>query len=241
MKALIKNQLMNMSLFNKVSKTSIEELSNIGESKCYLKGSHIFRDKEEVNKIYIVYSGKVALYKLNESAQKKVIFILGENTVINAVVLDDLAASINCEVFEKAEILSFDRVKFQEIMKKDFELTKIIISSLSIKVRRLYRQLKNSTPIKVEKRVAAKLWKLCKDYGRDVEEGTLIDLNISITYLADMFGAPRETISRALKILQEKNLIIYQKKRIVVKDKEEMANFFKGIEKVKRIKAYEKK
>ena len=90
-------------------------------------------------------------------------------------------------------------------MMNDFELTKIVISSLSIKVRRLYRQLKNSTPIKVEKRVAAKLWKLSKDYGIEVEDGTVIDMNISITYLADMFGAPRETISRALKILQDKD------------------------------------
>ena len=88
--------------------------------------------------------------------------------------------------FENTEILCFDRVKFLEIMKEDFELSKIIINSLAIKVRRLYRQGKNSIPIKVEKRVAAKLWKLSRDYGIEIEEGTLIDLNITITYLADI-------------------------------------------------------
>ena len=229
MKDLIKFQLENMDLFNKISKETKEALSDFGEIKCFVKGSHIFRDKEKVNKVYIVYSGKVALYKLNESAQKKVVFILGKNSIINAVVLDDLPASINCEVFEKAEILAFDKVRFEEVMKKDFELTKIVISSLTIKVRRLYRQLKNSTPIKVEKRVAAKLWKLSKDYGVNVENGTLIDLNVSITYLADMFGAPRETISRALKLLQEKGLIIFEKKKIIIKDRDELSRFFKGI------------
>lgn len=229
MKELVKSQLTKMERFNTLNKDTINALSKLGESKCYLKGSHIFRDKDEINKIYIVYSGKVALYKLNESAQKKIIFILGNGSILNAVVLDDLPASINCEVFEKAEVLSFDRMKFQEIMMNDFELTKIVISSLSIKVRRLYRQLKNSTPIKVEKRVAAKLWKLSKDYGKEIEGGTLIDLNISITYLADMFGAPRETISRALKILQENDLISYEKRKIKIKDKDNLAKFFKGI------------
>lgn len=229
MKELVKCQLGKMELFNSLDQATINALSELGESKCYLKGSHIFRDKDEINKVYIVYSGKVALYKLNESAQKKIIFILGKESILNAVVLDDLPASINCEVFEKVEVLSFDRMKFQEIMMNDFELTKIVISSLSIKVRRLYRQLKNSTPIKVEKRVAAKLWKLSKDYGIEVEDGTVIDMNISITYLADMFGAPRETISRALKILQENDLIIYEKKKIKIKDKDKLAKFFKGI------------
>lgn len=229
MKELVKTQLNKMDLFQNVSENTKEALSDFGETKCFIKGSHIFRDKETVNKIYIVYSGKVALYKLNESAQKKIVFILGKDSIINAVVLDDLPASINCEVFEKAEILAFDRAKFEEIMKKDFELTKVVISSLTIKVRRLYRQLKNSTPIKVEKRVAAKLWKLSKDYGVTVENGTLIDLNVSITYLADMFGAPRETISRALKILQEKDLIIFERKKIIIKDRDNLSKFFKEI------------
>ncbi|MDV4149469.1 Crp/Fnr family transcriptional regulator [Clostridium sp. AL.422] len=228
MKQLVKDQLNKMELFNTISEDTKEALSDFAESRCYVKGSHIFRDKEKVNKIYIIYSGKVSLYKLNESAQKKIVFILGKDSIINAVVLDDLPASINCEVFEKAEILAFDKGKFEEVMKRDFELTKIIISSLTIKVRRLYRQLKNSTPIKVEKRVAAKLWKLSKDYGIDVENGTLIDLKISITYLADMFGTPRETISRALKHLQEKDLIIFEKKKIIVTDMDKLASFFKG-------------
>lgn len=229
MKDLIKIQLDNMELFNNICEDTKEALADFGETKCYIKGSHIFRDKEKVNKIYIIYSGKVALYKLNESAQKKIVFILGKDSIINAVVLDDLPASINCEVFEKAEILAFEKGRFEELMKSDFQLTKIVISSLTLKVRRLYRQLKNSTPIKVEKRVAAKLWKLAKDYGIKVENGTLIDLNVSITYLADMFGAPRETISRALKLLQEKDLIIFEKKKIIIKDRDKLSKFFKGI------------
>ncbi|MGL5379532.1 Crp/Fnr family transcriptional regulator [Clostridium sp.] len=229
MKTLQVEQLEKMELFKDVSKKTLENLASIVDVNCYLKGNHIFRDKEKVNKIYIVYSGKVALYKLNESAQKKIIFILGKNKIINAVVLDDLPASVNCEVFENAEILSFNKEKFIELMKADFELTKIVIQSLSIKVRRLYRQLKNSTPIKVEKRVAAKLWKLSKDYGVEVKEGILIDLNISITYLADMFGLPRETISRAIKALKEEGLIIMKNKQIIIVNAKKLAYFFKGI------------
>ena len=114
-------------------------------------------------------------------------------------------------------------------MKNDFELTKIFIKSQAIKVRRLYRQMKNSTPIKVEKRVAAKLWKLAKDYGEEVEDGTLINLNISVTYLADMFGAPRETISRALKFLTKEELITHDNKKIIIRDKDRLSKFFKGL------------
>lgn len=220
-------KLNEISIFSQINKDILDRLNEICFIRQLKKGEHLFRDKEVIKSIYIVKSGKVALYKQSESAQKKVIFILGEDSVINEVVIDNLPASINCEAFEKTEILCFDRVKFLEIMKDDFELSKIIINSLAMKVRRLYRQGKNSIPIKVEKRVAAKLWKLSRDYGIEIEEGTLIDLNITITYLADMFGAPRETISRALKILNNEGLIINKNKKIIVPDRERLVRFFK--------------
>lgn len=223
------NIFKELGLFDKVNNETLSRLNDI----CYIrelkKNEHLFRDKEIINIIYIVKSGKVALYKQSESAQKKVIFILGKESIINEIIIDDLPSSINCEAFENAEIICFDRIKFIDIMKDDFELSKIIINSLAIKVRRLYRQSKNSIPIKVEKRVAAKLWKLSRDYGREVEEGTLIDLSITITYLADMFGAPRETISRALKILNNKGLIINKNKKIIIPDREKLIRFFKDI------------
>lgn len=220
-------KLSEFSLFSQVNKNTIFKLNEICFVKELKKGEHLFRDKEVIKNIYVVKSGKVALYKQSESAQKKVIFILGKDTIVNEVIIDDLPSSINCEAFEKAEILCFDRMLFLDIMKDDFELSKIIINSLAMKVRRLYRQGKNSIPIKVEKRVAAKLWKLSRDYGIEIEEGTLIDLNITITYLADMFGAPRETISRALKILNNEGLIINKNKKIIVQDRDRLVKFFK--------------
>lgn len=220
--------LQQMELFQKVKLESLQVLCEIGVKKSYKRGEHIYRDKEKITNLYVVKSGKVALYKLSESAQKKIIFILGSNKIINALTLDDLPSSVNCEIFEDAEILCFDIYKFIELMKSDFDITKIIINSLAIKVRRLYRQSKNSIPIKIEKRLAAKLWKLSKDYGVEVEEGTLINLNISVTYLADMFGAQRETVSRALKILINEGLVINKNKKFTVVDRKKLSEFFKG-------------
>lgn len=220
-------KLSGLSLFSQVNKNTIFKLNEICLVKELKKGEHLFRDKEVIKSIYVIKSGKVALYKQSESSQKKVIFILGKDTILNEVIIDNLPASINCEAFEQAEVLCFDRMKFLDIMKDDFELSKIIINSLAMKVRRLYRQGKNSIPIKVEKRVAAKLWKLSRDYGIEIEEGILIDLNITITYLADMFGAPRETISRALKILNNEGLIINRNKKIIITNRDKLVKFFK--------------
>lgn len=229
MKKITIEQLEGLEIFNSISKTSYEKLAQLGEVKKYEAGVHIFRDKEEVTTLYVIISGSVSLYKLNENGHKRVIFILGKGKMINDVIIQGLPSSINCEIFEQAQILSYDKNAFLNIMERDFILSKNIMSSLAMKVRRLYRQLKNTTgTIRMEKRLAAKLWKLSKDYGIKTENGVIINMNISVTYLADLLGSKRETISRAIKILIKENLIIYEDKKIKVINQEKLSEFFKA-------------
>lgn len=224
-----REELKELEIFNDAKESSVKEICEVGEIRCYIKGKHIFRDKENIEDVYIVHKGKVALYKLNEYGQKKVVFILGKGSFINEVILDYQSTSINCEAFENCEILSIKKSKIEELMEKDFSITTLVVNSLAKKTRRMYRQLKNSTSLKIEKKVAAKLWKLSKDYGREIEEGTLIDLTLSVTYLSEMFGTPRETISRALKILVNEGLILQKNKKIIVIDKDNLSKYFKGL------------
>ena len=59
------------------------------------------------------------------------------------------------------------------------------------------------------------------------ERGVLIDMSLSITYLADMLGSKRETVSRQVKRLTELKLICMEKNRIFVPDIAELSNYFK--------------
>lgn len=223
------NELRECKKFEGINDSTLNKLCEIGKMVYFKKGQHVFRDKEYIDNVYIVESGKVSLYKLNEAAHKKIIFILGEGHILNEVILERIKSSISCEMFDEGYIYVFDRNNFIKVMSEDFELTKKVINSLSSKVRRLYRQMKNSTPLKIEKRLAAKLWKLSKDYGVECGGETLINLKISITYLSDMFGMPRETISRAIKILEKEGLIRRENKKVIVIDREELSNYFKGL------------
>lgn len=219
----------NLELFKDLDGNTQKELTEKALKIKLEKGKHLFREREKVNTIYIVLKGKVSLYRISEDAQKRIIFILAENSIINEVILDDVAASINCEAFEEAVIIGIKKEDFLNIMSRDFNFTKKVINSMSKKIRRCYRQIKNTVAVKVDKRVAAKLWKLSKDYGIEREEGTEIDLNITVTYLADMFGSPRETISRALKTLENEGLIQIKNRKFIIKNRDALAKYFKGV------------
>ncbi|HAK43607.1 MAG TPA: Crp/Fnr family transcriptional regulator, partial [Clostridium sp.] len=159
-------ELRNIHVFNDLNEDTLRKLSNITRINKYEKGKVLFRDKDTVENIYILLKGKVSLYKFNEKGQKKVIFILGEEDFINEVIVQSTTASINCETIEDSQIMYCNITELLQLMEQDFNLTKIILSSLSLKVRRMYRQFKNTTGVlSMGKRVASKLWKLGRDYG----------------------------------------------------------------------------
>lgn len=223
-----KEVFMIIEEFHSISARSLDLLCNYGKILNFAKGEHLFLDKEEGSNLYIVVSGLVTLYKLNTQGDKKVIFILDKGKIINEDVLQGLSASISCEVFESAQIICFNKEDFLGVMEQDFELSKAVFRSLALKTRRLYRQLKNtSNSIRGDKRIAAKLWKLSGDYGLNCEAGICINIEMSITYLADMLGSKRETVSRQVKALTEEGLIFMDEGKIIVRDRDQLANYFK--------------
>lgn len=208
--------------------STLHILSRFSTLKQFKKGEHLFYDKDEVQTIYIVITGMSALYKVDCQGEKKVIFVFGKGKTLNEVILNYLPASINCEMLKTGQILCIPRDVFLSVMECDFPLTKSVMDSMSIKIRRLYRQMKNTTnSLRGDKKIAAKLWKLSTDYGKPCEDGVCIDLKLTITYLADMLGSKRETVSRQLKILTDSGLVIFHHNRFIIPDREKLLEYFK--------------
>jgi CRP/FNR family transcriptional regulator, cyclic AMP receptor protein len=215
-------------VFEGIAQETREKIKEAASIVRLQKNQHLFMEREEINNIYIILKGKVTMYRNAEEGHKRVIYILSDGTLINEVIFDGRSASICCEAFEESTIISIPRDSMLKIMEFDFVLTRNIINSMSRKIRRLYRQLKNTTTLRVDKKVAAKLWKLSTDHGIEVEEGVLINLNITITYLADMLGHTRESISRAIKTLEEEKLITLKERKIIV-NRERLLKFFRTL------------
>ena len=222
------NQLKNLSAFKEIDNKTVNLLKEKVYVKNLRKGEMLFSEREKVDHIYILLEGKVTMFRLSEKGQKRVIYILNKGEIINEVIFDNTTASINCEGFENSEIISISKTDLLNIMQRDFKLTEVILCSMSKKIRRLYRQIKNTVPTKMDKRVAAKLWKLSKDYGVETEKGVLIDVKVSITYLADMLGSSRETISRAVKELEKMDMVKIEHRKFIV-NREKLSEYFKSV------------
>ena len=136
---LNKEHILMIPMFQGLKKSTLDMLEQSANICTLSKGEILFRERDKIDTVYIILNGKVTMYRNNAEGHKKVVYILDNGQIINEVIFDGLSASINCEAFEKTELLWFNREKFLDIMSKDFDLTKKVIDMMAKKIRRLYR------------------------------------------------------------------------------------------------------
>lgn len=218
----------SMDFFQTFSEKEQKEFSFYAKLKDYERGDHVFRDKESATFLFVVVNGYFTIYKFSNDGTRKVIFVLGPKDILNEEVCLGLPSSVSCEALSSGKVLAIPVNLLMNTAEQNPELYRRLFLSTIKKNRRLYRQLKNTgASIRIDKKIAAKLWKLSKDYGKPCPKGTRIEIKLNNTFLADLLGTTRESISRNMKILIEKNLILRDGSYVIVPCREQLESYFK--------------
>ena len=228
MKARIE-EVCGVKVFKGISDDSLNRILVCGDIVDLKKNACLYHDRQDLYYVYFLLKGKVTLVKPNENGESKVVFILNPGDTINQPVMRNNTSAVECWGFENSRILRIGFDDFDTIMAKDYILAKNCMAFMENRIRRLYRQLKNSVTINIEKRLAAKLVRLGLDYGSREEDSvmTRIDLNLTVTYIAKMLGCQRESVSRAMKSLTKRGIVELDGRKIYV-DIEKARKFFKS-------------
>lgn len=222
------NQLAQLTIFTDINPDTLDQIWQSGKVITYPKGEHCFKAREQTNNIYILLKGTTAIYNITHSGKRKTIFYLKRGAFLNDQITKLSLPSVSCETINECKVFVIPKDKFLTIMSTDFVLTQAILADYERKIFRLTHQLKNTLGcVYLERKLASKLWKLAKDFGIKTDRGIYIDIPLSITELADFVGAPRESISRAMKKLTEKGLVDIEEKKIFVINPEKMSTFYK--------------
>jgi CRP-like cAMP-binding protein len=216
-----------IEVFKKVNPASITNLLPYARIRRFQKGESFFVEKDEGGALFFLIDGIAALYTLHSNGDKRLVFIYGAGALLNEMILDYKPISINAEALRDSQVLSLNRSRFLSVCARDFGLTKAVMDTMAMKIRRLYRLMKNTARnVRGDKRIVARLWKLSRDFGRLTPRGTEIDFDLTITQLAELLGTQRETVSRQIQVLTKQGIIILDKKRFIIPDRDKLLQYF---------------
>lgn len=211
--------LMKTSLFGELDREALEEIAGRAVQRKYRKGTVLFVQGETGERCFVIVSGTVKISAYNPDGREATLAVLGPGDVCGELALfGQPERSADATAIEDAELLSIDAKSLNEAVAKHPEIGLGLLHVLAQRLRQSNEAFQDVAFFDVPGRVARRLADLADSYGVEAAEGTLIDIALSQESLAQMVGATRESVNKALALLKRRGLVARSGKRYIVSD-----------------------
>lgn len=193
-------------IFNHLDNQSMDKISTKIVPRTYKKGEYLFHAGDVDDTLYVVHSGKVRMFHINESGKEQLFRILnpgdftGEWTLFNLGQEHDSYA----QATSTTEICTIRQSDFAELLQTYPNISMKLLTEMSQRLHQSQRQTATVSLGSVTQRLAMYLTELVTDF--DIEQPT-VKLTMPRKDLASYLGTTPETISRKFRELEDKNFI----------------------------------
>ena len=214
--------LSNTFLFNSFNTGEIDLLLASATVKKVRKGEHIFSEGIDATAFFIIFSGKLKIFKISPEGKEQTLHIHAEGDLVaEAAIFDSMVYPASCIALEDSTVIRISKDGFTSLVKTHPELALKMMSGYSKRLRQFVSKIEELSLKDIKSRLAGYL--LENSY---VENGiTLCRLVYSKKELASVLGTVPETLSRALAFLKQKKLITEKNNTLIIPDEEKLRIF----------------
>lgn len=214
-------ELAKTELFADLDDAALEDLAARAVHRRYRKGNVIFVQGEQGERCFAIVSGSVKISAFLPDGREAVLAMLGPGDVFGELSpFDQAPRSADATAVEDAELLSLDATALRDAIARHPQIAMSLLHVLSHRLRQSNESFQDVAFFDVHARVARRLADLADNYGVPSEDGVLIDMPLSQEHLAQMIGATRESVNKALATLSRRGLVTRVGKRYRVSDPE---------------------
>lgn len=190
----------------------------------YQPGQFVFYEGHAALGLYILCQGRVKLTRLNRKGQQRLVGILDSGQLLEKQAFQDQPVhQVTCEVLEPSQICLLDRTSFLRFLKGHGELAVKLVQVLSKEMSLVMNTADQFAFTPARERLARLLVELNQRFGKPVERGSRIDLNLRREDLAQMAAVTVETVVRLLHDFQESGYLRMQGRSMVILNGDRLA------------------
>lgn len=191
-------------LFEGASPADFEPLARSAAIKHYNRGDLIFATGDQADRMYLVLTGGVVASRLGPDGEEYVVELFTAGDVLGSFhffepspirILDARAA-------DSTSCWSASRQDFIRLLERNPKLMLLMLRTYSRWIVRRDLRDADQSFRNVAAQVATTLLHLADQFGKPSTEGLQIPIHVTETTLANMIGASRENVSRAIAKLQ---------------------------------------
>jgi CRP-like cAMP-binding protein len=208
--------LATVPLFSGLQRDEIQKFADLTRERSYPKGSVILFQDDPGDSLFVLRAGRVKVVLIGEDGREVILGVLEPGAHFGELALiDDQPRSAHVIAMEDAQLLILRREDFRRRVEANPSVAWALLTELSRRLRRADVKIGGLVLLDVPGRIARLLLDLADEAGSQA-----IDKPLTHQTIAQMIGASRETVSRAMKEFQDAGLITVERRRIAVGDRE---------------------
>ena len=219
--------LRNVPIFSDLKDSDLEIIAEKMISRTYEKGQMILLEESQGETFFIITSGAVKVTRLSDDGREVILAILGESDFFGEMsLLDGEGRSANIVANENAEVLTLSRSDFLNCLETYPKIAISLLEELAIRLRKSDQHIESLSLSDSEHRIAITLIRFAQELGT-IKNGEVRIKNLPFQQdIANMAGTSRETVSRTLKILEDKKLLFKDGKDLIIYNFDEFRQLF---------------
>ena len=209
--------LRKVPLFEVLKDEDLEAIARVTISRSYDKDQVIILAEEEGDALFIIAHGQVKVSIVSEDGREVILSLLGEGAVFGELsLLDGKPRSANVVATQDMELYMVRRADFLQLIYKVPQIAVGLLAELAARLRKTDRKIKGLALLDVTNRISETLLQLADEQGTEIELGVTLASRPTHQQLANMSGTTRETVTRALKQLQDEGYIRISGRQILI-------------------------
>jgi CRP/FNR family cyclic AMP-dependent transcriptional regulator len=206
--------LATVPLFASLERDALQEFASITREKTYPKGSVILFEDDPGDSLFVVRQGRVKVVLVGEDGREVILGVLGVGEHFGELsLIDEQPRSAHVIAMEDATMLVLRREDFRARVERSPAVAWALLQGLSRRLRRADDKIGGLVLLDVPGRIARLLLDAATGAGDRIEKP------LTHQTIAQMIGASRETVSRAMKDFQEANWISVERRQITIADR----------------------
>ena len=216
--------LAKAGLFQGVAPEAAEALAGSLSYNDHVRGDTVFAEGEQGDTLYIVLSGKVKVGRKAADGRENMLSVMGPSDMFGELSLFDPGPrTATATVVTDSRLASLAHASLRPWITDRPEIAEQLLRVLARRLRRTNDALADLIFTDVPGRVAKALLGLADRFGTEEAEGVRVHHDLTQEELAQLVGASRETVNKALADFASRGWMRVDSRAVTILDRDRLA------------------
>jgi CRP/FNR family cyclic AMP-dependent transcriptional regulator len=210
-------------LFSGLDDEVASALESSMSSSSLRRGEILFSEGDDGNQLYVVTEGKIKLGRTSQDGRENLLAILGPGQMFGELsFFDPGPRSATATAVTDVELKSLGHEALSPVLNAHPDVAHALLNQLAGRLRRTNEVVGDLVFSDVPGRVAKALLDLASRFGRRADDGIHVNHDLTQEELAQLVGASRETVNKALADFASRGWLRLEPRSVVILDLERL-------------------